>query len=102
MLRNHADVVVMTSAREALVRLDIDQDFDMVLCDLMMPEMTGIELYEELQRKHDSIVPRIHFMSGGAFSPRAQEFLDSIGTKIFAKPLDSKELRSLVARSARA
>jgi signal transduction histidine kinase/CheY-like chemotaxis protein len=96
MLRELADVVVVTSGREALVRIDADGEFDMVLCDLMMPGMTGIELYQELERKHRAILPRMRFMSGGAFTPRSQEFLDRIDSTLIDKPLDPMKLRSLM------
>jgi PAS domain S-box-containing protein len=93
--RSNADVVALTSAREALERLATER-FDLVLCDVMMPEMTGIELYEELRANNPGLLRRVFFMTGGAFTPRAQAFLDTIGEARIDKPLDRVRLMSLL------
>jgi PAS domain S-box-containing protein len=95
--RSGADVVALTSAREGLARLMSPERFDLVLCDVMMPDMTGIDLYEELRAKNPSLLRRVYFMTGGAFTPRAQAFLDTIGAARIDKPLDRKHLMSLLA-----
>jgi len=95
MFRKHADVVALTSARAALPRL-ANEHFDLVLCDLMMPEMTGIDLYDELRKRQPALLRRMFFMTGGAFTARAQEFLDTIGSSRIDKPLDRGRLLSLL------
>jgi PAS domain S-box-containing protein len=95
--RTGADVVALTSAREALARLMSPERFDLVLCDVMMPDMTGIDLYDELRANNPSLLRRVYFMTGGAFTPRAQAFLDTIGAARIDKPLDRKHLLSLLA-----
>jgi CheY-like chemotaxis protein len=70
------DTVAVQSGREALARLESDT-FDVVLCDLMMPEMTGMDLYEELRERLPDCAARMVFLSGGAFTPRARR--SSIG-----------------------
>lgn len=97
MLDKHADVVHVPRAREGLSHLTSAEAFDVVLCDLMMPEMTGIELYEHLQRVAPSVLSRVHFMSGGAFTPRAHEFLEALARPCIDKPLTRARLMSLLA-----
>ncbi len=73
------DVEGVSSARRALELLTGDEDlFDVVLCDLMMPEMTGMELYGEVRASHPGRARRFVFISGGAFTPGAREFLASV------------------------
>jgi two-component system, NtrC family, sensor kinase len=92
--REH-DVDVVTSGSEALARLS-ERAYDMMLCDVLMPEMTGIELYARLAASRPDMLARIVFMSGGAFSPGAREFLDRVPNRRIDKPFDAAELRTIV------
>ncbi len=97
MLGKNVDVVTLTSARAGLGRLLSLERFDLVLCDVMMPEMTGIDLHDELRRQNPGLLRRVFFMTGGAFTPRAQEFLDAIGAARIDKPIERARLMSLLA-----
>ena len=99
MLAHEHEVVVVQSGREGLARLlEEDEWFDPVLCDLMMPDMSGIELYEELLETRPHIAERIIFMTGGAFTPRAREFLERVPNIRLEKPFDLETLREAVRR----
>ncbi|UJR83342.1 ATP-binding protein [Sandaracinus amylolyticus] len=98
MLGRDHDVEVVTSGAVALSRLD-ERGYDLVLCDVMMPEMTGMELHERLSQSHPEIARRIVFMSGGAFSPGGRDFLARVGNRSIEKPFDARVLRELVATS---
>ena len=93
--RDH-DVVALTSAREALERLATGERFDVILCDLMMPEMTGMELHDELKRKNPELAQQMIFLSGGAFTPKARAFLDRVPNLRVEKPFDLQQIRALV------
>jgi PAS domain S-box-containing protein len=95
MLRSKADVVALTRAKDGLARISAEH-FDVVLCDLMMPETTGIDLYDELRRTNPELLRRVFFITGGAFTPKAQEFLDSLGSMVIEKPLDRQRLLALL------
>jgi CheY-like chemotaxis protein len=90
------EVVTVTAARDALTHLDEGDRFDLILCDLMMPEMTGMDLLEELARTHPDQAERMVFTTGGAFTPRAQEFLDATPHQRIEKPFTSQGLRAAV------
>jgi signal transduction histidine kinase len=96
-LRRDHDVVAATSGREALRVLEAHADFDAVLCDVMMPEITGMELYEMLRAELPALADRIVFMSGGAFTPEAREFLSAFPNRSIEKPFDPTALRAAVA-----
>jgi signal transduction histidine kinase/CheY-like chemotaxis protein len=93
------DVLAMTDPREALRRLAGSERFDLVLCDLMMPGMTGMELHDVLARTHPEIAARLVFITGGAFTDQAREFLEDPLRRTLAKPFGPAELREL-ARAA--
>jgi PAS domain S-box-containing protein len=95
MLRSKADVVALTRAKDGLERISAEH-FDVVLCDLMMPETTGIDVYDELRRTNPDLLRRVFFITGGAFTPKAQEFLDSLGSMVIEKPLDRQRLLDLL------
>jgi CheY-like chemotaxis protein/two-component sensor histidine kinase len=90
------DVVPVTTARDALARLAAGERFDVILCDLMMPEMSGIEFHEHVARSAPEYLGRIVFMTGGAFTDEARAFLASVGRPHIEKPFSEKALRSAI------
>jgi PAS domain S-box-containing protein len=100
-LYEDGDVEVETEAKQALARIAAGERYDLVLCDLMMPVMTGMDLYAEVVRIAPMLAGRFVFMTGGAFTPRARAFLASVVNPCLEKPLDMGKLRSLVARARR-
>jgi signal transduction histidine kinase len=93
--RDH-EVVALTSASEALQRLEGGESFDLILCDLMMPMMTGVDLHEILRRARPELAARMVFLTGGAFTARARTFLAQVPNPRLEKPVDPKSLRSFV------
>ena len=90
------DVSVANRAREALELLRTGRRFDAILCDLLMPEVTGIELYGELRRIAPDQAECMIFLTGGAFSVNSQQFLDGISNRWFEKPCNLDQLRAAV------
>lgn len=93
-LGSEHDITSTERGREALSLLQ-SRHFDTVLCDVMMPEMSGIELYQRVSARPD-VRDAFVFMTGGAFSPRAMQFFTSKGISSLAKPLDFNVLRTLL------
>ena len=96
-LRDH-EVTFFTSARDALAVLDTGKKFDVVFSDLMMPEMSGIEFYDELARRFPAAIERLVFVSGGAFTPSASAFFDRVDTERLPKPFVAQDVRDIVKR----
>jgi PAS domain S-box-containing protein len=96
LLSREHDVDCRTDPREALTLLEQGQRFDVVLCDLMMPGLSGMELYERLSRASPAQAKRVVFMTGGAFTNTAREFLEKTLNPQLAKPIDPEMLRALV------
>ena len=92
MLRSMHEVTVTLSGREALDKLQGGEKFDAILCDLLMPEMTGMDLHDEIRRQFPGLEQRIIFMTGGAFTPRAREFLNAVTNPYLSKPFDLRRV----------
>ncbi len=90
------NVTCVGDGRRALERLRAGERFDVILCDLMMPELTGMDLYAELERIAPDQAGRMVFVSGGAFTPRAREFLERVPNARVEKPIDFQNLRLLL------
>ena len=72
--------------------------FDAIVCDVMMPEGTGIEVYEHVRRKHRSLAPKIVFITGGAFTERTRSFLEAIDNPRLDKPFPPHALVPVLER----
>jgi PAS domain S-box-containing protein len=92
--RRH-QVTTTTSGREAIERVGGGERYDLILCDLMMPMVTGMEVHAELVATVPEQADRIVFLTGGAFTTEAREFLARIPNERFEKPFDGGRLRLL-------
>jgi len=99
MLEDDFDVETASSAAQALEILRRGtHPFHVVLCDLMMPQMNGIDFYRAVANLLPELVERFVFMTGGAFTPWAAEFLESSHRPCLEKPFDYRMLRDVLQR----
>ncbi len=102
-LRPHHDVTLATRAQDALERIEAGESYDVVFCDLMMPGMSGMDFYSTLMKRHPEQARRVIFLTGGAVTPQARAFLETVTSPHIEKPFAGRELLSLVQeRLARA
>ncbi len=100
-LSRHYEVTALTGAREALALIASGHRFDAILCDVMMPEMSGPQFHVELERLVPEQARRVTFMTGGAFSEEARAFLGVAHMPLLEKPLDLEHLWTVLqARAA--
>ncbi len=98
-LSSQHEVVTRTSARAALADVaGAGGGFDLVLCDLMMPDMNGMEFHARLREIAPALAERTLFLTGGAFTASAREFLARVPNPRIEKPFEPDALRALVAR----
>ena len=95
-LSKEHDVVALTNARDAVKQITAGQRYDVILSDLMMPEMTGMELYAELRKVAPDQADKLFFMTGDAFTSGAREFLAHVRNPRLEKPFETAALRALV------
>lgn len=91
----HHDVVEAADGAAGIAALE-QSEFDVVLCDLMMPRVSGDRVLEAARTLRPGIADRIVFMTGGAFTPDARSFLDGSDRPVISKPFDIPALRALV------
>jgi len=100
LLRRDYDITIASCGRDALAHVTGGARFDAIVSDVMMPNMTGIEMLEELRRTAPEQAARVIFLSGGAFTAQTRERLDLLGAPQLEKPVTAKELRACVLRIA--
>jgi two-component system, cell cycle sensor histidine kinase and response regulator CckA len=91
------DVVTASSGRQALELLRSDRGFDVILTDLMMADVTGMDLFEALRADYPGLEQQVVFMTGGAFTPRGRKLLASVPNRCLEKPFDADELLRTVS-----
>jgi len=96
MLASHHDIETKLGAREALRCFGQDRRFDVVLCDLQMPDMSGVELYAAVKQQWPELAERFIFITGGAFSAEARRFLEEPNIACINKPFQLRELLELI------
>jgi CheY-like chemotaxis protein len=97
-LSQQCEVVVLTRAAPALERLLAGERFEIVFCDLMMPEMDGFSFYESLAASMPQAADRVIFVTGAPHSARAEAFFARVPNVLLEKPIDIEGLQALVAR----
>lgn len=96
---NHL-ITIVHDGKDALTRIAAGERFDAIVCDLMMPGMSGMELHAQLLAQVPEQAARMIFLTGGAFSASAKQFLADLPTPWFDKPCDLETLRTVTMRIA--
>jgi CheY-like chemotaxis protein len=95
MLSGH-DVTVVGSGREAFAKVEAGERYDVIITDLMMPGMTGMELHAELAKLAPEQIRKMVFMTGGAFTAESRAFFDAVGCPTLEKPFDKAGLLAVI------
>jgi signal transduction histidine kinase len=89
-------VTVVAHAREAFEQLSKNEAFDVILCDLLMPELGGRDVLERLKLEWPHLARSVIFMTGGAFTVESREFMEHVPQRVLTKPFSIDELRAAV------
>jgi two-component system, NtrC family, sensor kinase len=92
------EVVFVQSGEAARELLQRDRHFDAIVCDLMMPDVSGMDLHRWLDERDAELASRMIFMTGGAYTEASRRFLGSVDNPQIQKPFDVSELLDLVGR----
>ena len=90
------ELVCVESAKKALALLDAGRPFDLIVSDVMMPEMSGIDFYEELCARYPDEARRVVFVTGGALGHHVGSFLGSVPNMRLEKPFAAADLRRVI------
>ena len=89
-------VFVSHNSIEVKDRLQAGERFDAILCDLMMPEMSGVDLHAEVTQFAPAQAAKMIFMTGGAFTDATRAFLDRVPNPRIEKPFDVGQVREAI------
>jgi nitrogen-specific signal transduction histidine kinase/CheY-like chemotaxis protein len=96
-LASQHEVAALSDPHEALARIEAGEKFDLVLSDLIMPRMTGMDLHDAIARIAPELAERMLFITGGAFTPSALSFVSTRADRVLEKPLGPDALRAAVS-----
>ena len=102
-LLRHDGHTVETAAngRLALAKLHV-YDYDLILCDLRMPELDGPGFYRESERSAPHLCPRVLFLTGDTLAPEVTPFFQQVAAPYLMKPFTATELRHAIRRAVQA
>jgi signal transduction histidine kinase/DNA-binding response OmpR family regulator len=95
----HQHHVTLASGAARARELLAERAFDIVLCDLVMPQESGMQLYEAIKARSPEQAARFVFLTGGTHSPDAREFLQRVPNPRAYKPIGREDLELLIERS---
>lgn len=95
LLSNH-HTTVATSGHEALQRLHAGEHYDVIVCDLLMEKIDGVDLHRRLRVERPELAARMIFLTGDAFISRTQQFLAGVPNRHVQKPVGPDELLDAV------
>jgi signal transduction histidine kinase len=101
LLAHEHEIAGVTSAEKAIELIKNGARYDVILCDLVMPVKTGIDLYEELSKLVPEQAERMVFATGGAFTRAMQQFLERVANPRVDKPFDLQKLRAIINQLCR-
>ena len=94
MLRSY-DVTAKPNGREGLTALQ-NACFDAVICDLVMPDLDGVDVHEAISHSHPELIERTIFTSGGAYTPRTAAFVAKHEIIFVEKPIHPRQLLGML------
>jgi signal transduction histidine kinase len=100
-LKNEHDVFFEQQAAAAVCRLERGERFDAILCDLVMPDVSGPTFYATVAQRWPDLVEHLVFMSGGAFTPATLAFMAQAGSRVLAKPFEIDQLKQIIRQHLR-
>jgi CheY-like chemotaxis protein len=102
LLRDRYDVIVEADPESVLTRLRLGEGVDAILCDVIMPGLSGMDFYRRLADVAPRLLSRCIFMTGGAVSDQMQSFLESLpAERILEKPFHPPRLFLLLEELVR-
>jgi len=84
------------AALEKLAHLE----YDVVLCDVMMPGLSGLDVYRQVRLENEALAARFVFATGGLFNQELSDSVKRLSNMIVEKPFDAKALRRVIETAA--
>jgi CheY-like chemotaxis protein len=101
LLSGEFEISSTTSSQEALDWITRGESYDVILCDVMMPDLSGVELRKRIEEVAPEQAARMVFVTGGLILPHVRAMLDDVPNTVLEKPIDVEGLRELIRRRVR-
>ena len=96
-LQKDYEVMVVDSGRKGLELVLGQNQFDVVLCDIMMPDVTGMDIHDTLGKQNPAMLDKFIFISGGAFTERTRAFIQTIPERqLISKPFEMSTIKNAI------
>lgn len=96
-LKAQYQVTAIVGGKDAAEVIDCENGkFDVILCDLNMPEFDGVDLYGYVSEKYPGLEKHLIFLTGGAFTQKSQDFLKMVKNVCLDKPFTREELYTAI------
>jgi PAS domain S-box-containing protein len=89
------EVTAVATGSEALAEI-MAHDWDLILCDMILPELSGLDVYREVEQQRPEVLDKLVFMTGGEFTRKGPRLPSGARVRRLEKPFSIKALRSLV------
>lgn len=93
--RDGHDVTTADNGLEGLAALE-ERPYEVILCDMRMPDLDGPGFYRELERRYPHLISRIIFITGDVLSPEVQIFFTQVDPPYLLKPFKAQEVRRVI------
>lgn len=93
---NYYEVVAVTNGAEG-VRAVLKDEFDVVICDMMMPKLPGDMFYTAVERMRPHLCRRFIFITGHRGNPKINDFIKQVKGTMLAKPFHMDDLLEAIA-----
>ena len=90
------EILYFSNGRDAMKHFRRRPAVDIIFCDLMMPEMSGMEVFAALEAEAPDMARRMVFLSGGLTTPLAEKFLKSVSNRRCGKPIGAAAVKQIV------
>jgi DNA-binding NarL/FixJ family response regulator len=97
LLESHNFVVTVANNGVEGLREVMSMDFDVVLCDLLMPQMNGEMFYLAVQRTKPHLCNRFVFITGQSDDPKVEDFIKRVNGLVLFKPVQIDELVRMIS-----
>ncbi len=95
-LSPYHEVLTAPDGVAGVALLESDPDITVVVTDIQMPRLGGLDLYRWIEQNRPALAPRVLFVTGGVFDPETERFLRSMASRVLRKPFDPEALRRAV------
>ena len=95
-LRANTDVITAKRGDEAIQKLMKGLEVEVVICDLLLPGATGMDVHSFIERHRPELLRRLLFVTGGATSPKTRDFAHKHRDALLLKPLDARRLQLVI------